>query len=187
VEGPSSPDSQDDPLQGLARELRQTVGAEMRAEAEITEHETEVGRRRRRTMSDVVRETAERGDRISLVTSVRTVTGTVTQVGRDYLTVATEAELVDARLAGIIAVIDPRPSGGTLAGAQSITFQARLSEYEQTREAVTVVAPRIGHTVEGIIDIVARDHVIVVDRDGATTMIPTEAIDLVLRPRPPRR
>ena len=48
----------DDPIESLARELRQTVGAEFRAEAEIVEIETEVGRLRRRTLSDVARQAA---------------------------------------------------------------------------------------------------------------------------------
>lgn len=184
MEEPSSPESREDPLEGLARELRRTVGAEMRAEAEAVEHETEIGRRRRRSMSDVAREAAERGDRVSLLTSVRTVTGTIIGVGRDYLTVSTEAELVDARLTRAVTVIHSRRAGGSPAGVPSITFQARLSEYEQTRETVTVVAPGLGQGIEGVIDVVAGDHLIMVDRDGATTMVPTEAIDLVLRPRP---
>lgn len=177
----------DDPLQSLARELRQTVGAELRAEAEIAEHDTETGRLRRRDLPALMREAAEHGDQVSLVTAARTVTGSLAQVGRDYVTITTRTEVIDARTTAGITILHPSPRGGTAPSAGSITFKARLSEYEQTGEPVTVVASRVGHSAEGVVAVVAEDHLLLRDRDRLTHVIPFDTIDLVLRPRPPAR
>lgn len=184
---PSGPDLPDD----LARELRQTVGAELRAEAEISERETEIMRRRHRTLSELVREAAARGDRVSVVSATRTVTGDVAHVGRDYLTLTSDTEVVDARLEAVLIAPHPSRQGGSRTSGGSITFKARLSEYEQTREPVTIVTSRGGTSTEagidGVLEVVAEDHVILSDRDGTSLAVPLGAIDLVLRPRPDRR
>ena len=43
-------DDTEDPLSSLARELRQSVGSELRAEAETAEQETELGASRDRSV-----------------------------------------------------------------------------------------------------------------------------------------
>jgi hypothetical protein len=176
-------DWSDDPLESLARELREKVGSEFRAEAETVETETEIGRLRRRAMRDVVREAANRGDRVSVVTAGRTVTGFVAHVGKDYLSLETPTEHLDARLDRVAIVVAPSTSGGIHPRGGSITFKARLSEYEQTGERVELAAPRLNAAVQGRIAVVATDHVIIEDLDGAQNAFPLETVDLVFRSR----
>ena len=47
-------DWSDDPLESLARELRESVGSEFRAEAEMVEIETEIGRLRKRGLHETL-------------------------------------------------------------------------------------------------------------------------------------
>ncbi len=181
-------DWQDDPIDDLARQLRESVGSEFRIEAEIVEHETETGRLRKRTLADAARDAAHRGDTVSVVLTGRTITGIATHVGRDYLTLETEAEIADVRLAGGVMTIRRAVVGGRSVGGGSVTFRARLSEFEQTGERVTVIAGSIltggaPLTLDGTITIVAEDHVDFRDLDHVHHYIPTERIDLVVRPR----
>ncbi|MDX1450334.1 MAG: hypothetical protein R3246_14890 [Acidimicrobiia bacterium] len=113
----------------------------------------------------------------------RTITGRVTHVGRDYLTVETPAEIADARLTAAVIEVRPAGTGGTEVAGGSITFRARLAEFEQTGERVTVVAGSIPHVVTGMIRVVSEDHVTMLDLDHNRVHVPTERIDLVLRPR----
>lgn len=175
-----------DPLESLARELRESVGSEFRAEAEMVELETEIGRLRRRALRDVAKEAANRGDIVSILTPARTVTGSITHVGRDYVSLETPTELLDARLDRVALVVTPSTSGGIDPRGGSITFKARLSEFEQTAERVEVAATTLNVTVQGRIVVVATDHVIVEDRDSAQNLLPLATVDLVFRTRQPR-
>lgn len=176
-------DWSEDPLESLARELRESVGSEFRAEAEMVELETEIGRLRRRALHDVAREAANRGDRVSIVTVDRTVTGDISHVGRDYVSVETPTELLDARLDRVVLVFTPSTSGGVDPRGGSITFRARLSEFEQTGEPVELAATRLNVSVHGRIKVVASDHVVLEDLDGVRNVLPLDTVDLVLRTR----
>lgn len=171
-------------LTELARHLRQSVGAEMRAEAEITEAETQQGRRRRLALGDIARQAAHRGDRVTALTSQRTMTGRLVHVGRDYLSLETTAEWVDVMLAAAVLTIAPNPSGGVRPAGGSATFAARLAEYEQTGERIEVVAARLSTTIRGTIEVAATDHVVILDEEGDRVVVPTGLIELVLRDRP---
>ena len=172
-----------DPLEELARELRQTAGAEFRAEAEITEHETHIGRLRRLGIADVARAAMRRGDLVSLITSTHTITGTLAYVGKDYLVCQTPAEIVDAPFERIVIRVERRPEGGHDARGGSITFKARLSEFEHSGETVTLTTSDAGLEVCGRIVVVATDHCIVEVPDGQRLHIPISQIALVIRQR----
>ncbi len=172
-----------DPLKELARELRQTVGAEMRAEAEITEQETHIGRLRRLGLSDVARAAMHRGDLVSLVTATRTITGFPVFTGKDYLVCQTQTEIVDAPFDRILIRVEREPRGGHTARGGAITFKARLSELEQTGELVTIVTADAGIEIVGRLAVVATDHCIVEDPDGPRMHVPIGQICLVIRPR----
>ncbi len=173
-----------DPLEELARELRQTVGAELRAEAEITEQETHVGRLRRLGMADAARAAMHRGDIVSLITATRTITGVPVYVGKDYLVCQTKADVVDAPFERVVIRVERRPQGGHTTRGGSITFKARLSELEQSGEMVTLTTADAALEVQGRIAIVATDHCIVEHPEGPRLHIPISQIALVIRPRP---
>ena len=107
----------------------------------------------------------------------------VDHVGKDYLSVDTPTEHIDARLDRVALVVAPNPAGGLDPRGGSITFKARLSEFEQTGEPVEIVAARLEASVAGRIQVVAEDHVVMIDRDQTSTVIPVGAIDLVIRMR----
>lgn len=175
----------DDPLDEIARELRQGPGAEFRAEAELDEIETETGRRRRRSLADVARGSMHRGDTVSALVAGRTLTGHVDGVGVDYLVLVTAAEVVDVRLDAAVLRVVPAPSGGHDGRPGSATITARLAEYEQTGERVTLLTDTIAD-VTGSIRVVATDHVRIVDLDGADIIIPLRLIAAIRRPLPRR-
>lgn len=172
-----------DPLEELARELRQTVGAELRAEAEITEQETHLGRLRRLRMSDVARAAMHRGDLVSLITSTRTVTGVPVYVGKDYLVCQTPTEVVDAPFERVVIRVERRPAGGHTTRGGSITFKARLSELEQSGEMVTMTTAEASIEIRGRVAIAATDHCIIEDPEGPRFHVPISQIALVIRPR----
>lgn len=175
---------EDDPLEELAREMRLGPGAEMRAEAEANEQETHQGRLRHRTLGDVARQWAARGDIATVTSGEATLAGRVIHVGSDYATLETQTQLVEIRLDRAIVRIRPRPTGGVPLRRGSVTFIARLAEFEQTGEAVTVVTAT--HQIGGFIEVAAVDHVVVTGETGEQTFIPHHLIEQVIRPRPDR-
>lgn len=173
----------EDPIEELARELREGVGAELRAEAEIVEHETRIGRLRRRASVDAALEAMHRGDGISVISGDRTVTGDLVFVGNDYLSVQAENEVIDARFSLVAFSVVRRSSGGHSARAGSRTMKARLAEYEHTGETLQLVAPALEIERLGRIVVTAVDHVILRDADDVDLYLPIDAIALVIRTR----
>lgn len=176
----------DDPLDEIARELRQGPGAEFRAEAELDEIETETGRRRRRSLADVARSSMHRGDTVSALVAGRTLIGRVDAVGVDYLVLVTAAEAVDVRFDASLLRVVPAPSGGHDGRPGSATLRARLAEYEQTGERVTALLTDAIADVTGTIRVVATDHVRMVDLDGADVVVPLRLLAGITRPLPGR-
>lgn len=170
-----------DPLKDLARELRQGVGAELRAEAEITEQETHQGRLRKRTLSDVARQAANRGDQVTVPVAHRTFIGTVIHVGNDYLTLETAGEWVEIRLDAAPLRIRPHRSGGLSTTKGSATFKARLGEYEQTGERIELIIDG-GEVLPGTVTVVAVDHIMFEETSGET-VVPLTRILAVARRR----
>lgn len=181
-------DDDNDELDAIARQLRWgPAGAELRAEAEETERESHQRRMRRRALSDVVATVAHRGDLVTVLTGGRALTGTVVAGGNDFLTLETGDLEVDVRLAAAVLRVERRSSGGVSTLGGSRTLHARLAEYEQTGEPVTLVAPSLDFEKSGRVAVVATDHVLLLDGDGAECYLPLAAVTLVLRRRPPRR
>jgi hypothetical protein len=167
----------------LARELRQGAGAEMRAEAEIVEQETHLGRLRKRSLADVARDAMHRGDAAIVEIGGRVLRGHLAHAGVDYIVIETDEHAVDVRLVAVAIRFDPSPQGGHSSPGGSRTLRARLSEYEQTGEELTVVAPGIGVEVSGAIAVAASDHLVVRRSDQTSVHVPTGAVALVIRPR----
>lgn len=176
----------EDPLDELARLLRSGAGAEMRAEAEAVELETHLMRLRRRSVADVAREAMHRGDRLTVMARGHTFSGDPVFVGKDYMVIETTTEIYDVRLDRVALAVTRRTEGGHSVRGGSVTFRARLAEYEQTGETVRLVASGIPHELDGRILVVATDHVVVGSSDGEQ-VVALGALDLIIRPRPPTR
>ena len=169
-----------DPLDELAAHLRHSGGAELVDEWEITEVETEQGRRRRSYLAQHWMEAMHRGDSVEFIAAFGRVAGAVDYVGNDYATVLGQDFCWDVRTdRGVLTVYRQRSGGHTVRGG-SITFKARLAEYESTAEPVAVLLP--GYSVErrGRIEVVGADH-LVVRTDHTSHVIPLNLVEGVRR------
>jgi hypothetical protein len=181
-ESPSS-----DPFDELARELRTGAGREWREEAEETEAETHRYRLRRRTYADLGAELLHRGDSATVVAAGRTASGRVEGAGADYVTLVSEALEVDVRLDRVVLRADRSPTGGGEQVGGSRTWLARLREFEQTGEPVELWLPAAGVAVRGRIEMVATDHLVVIEAMEREVYLPLDAVVMVIRQRTPRR
>ncbi len=113
----------------------------------------------------------------------RSLQGEVVHVGSDYLTIETAHSVADVRLGSAVLKAVARPEGGRDLVRGSVTLKARLSEYEQTGEPVTLVLE--DGEIDGRILVVAVDHVLVDDQSN-DLYVPLAMIQAAIRPRPGR-
>ncbi len=174
----------EDEIRRIGSELRWSAsGAEFVEEAEITESETETGRRRRQTMIDVVTEAMHRGDTVTARFADTVMTGRIVAVGTDYFSLETPYEVADLRTAVVALSISRQPEGGTSAKPGSVTFKARLAEYEQTGETVGL-ALRDGRKWDASrLHVVADDHVAIGHEGEPRTYLPLADIAAAFRSR----
>ncbi|MFP5332443.1 MAG: hypothetical protein ACLGHX_08820 [Acidimicrobiia bacterium] len=166
-----------EPMSELAAQLRQSTGAEMIEEWEVTELETEQGRLRSRLLSDVWEQAMHRGDQVTASGAFGTCTGTVDYVGKDYSVVRSADTVWDVRLAAVTVSVRQSSHGGHTVRGGSRTLRARLAEYEASGEAVVV---HLTHTtVQGVVRVSATDHVrLASDRE---VVVPLETIHAISR------
>jgi hypothetical protein len=168
-------------LTDFAAELRSSTGAEILEELEITETETELGRLRKRSVQEVWEAAMHRGDLVTAVTGVGTVTGSVDYVGTDYATVIGSDSVWDLRTdRAVISRVRRSPAGGHTVSGGSRSFRARLAEYAATGESVTLSIPARSMEAHGRIAVVAIDHVTIVEKYDQVTA-PIDLIEVVHR------
>ena len=174
----------DEEIRRMGSELRwSATGAEFVEEAEITESETETGRRRRQTMIDIVTEAMHRGDTVTARFADTVVTGTVVAVGSDYFSVETPYEVGDLKTDVVALSVSKQPEGGSSTKPGSMTFKARLAEYEQTGETVGLVL-RDGRKWDASqLHVVAADHVAIGHEGEPRTYLPLGEIAAAFRSR----
>lgn len=174
----------DDPLDDLARTLRQGVGDELRQEAAEDEALSELQRRRRASLADSVREAVHRGDRLVVTTAGLTLASPVTAVGSDYLVLDDGERVADVRLEGAVITVEPRSHGGHTAPADSRTWKARLAEHEQLGSDVEVVTHG-GQRVSGVIEVSASDHIAIRAPEGTLSLVLAASVAVVFSRPPP--
>ena len=168
------------PMSDISAHLRSAVGSDIVDEWEMTEHETEQGRRRRRALKDVWEQAMHRGDHVTVLIPAGRFTGTVDFVGNDYATVISDGTSWDLRADRSLMTTRRANSGGHTVSGGSRTFKARLAEYESTGEHVTLIVGSHGLEFGGRIVVTATDHVLLSD-GGRTVVVPTGTIDAVRR------
>lgn len=174
------------PIRDLARDLRQGIGVEWRAELEATELEIHQDRLRQRTMSDIADMVLHRGDMVTLQTQGFQVCGEVVGCGEDYVTVNTDSLSVDARLDRFVIRVSRRSCGGTAAAGNAPTWRARLTELELTQERVELLAPPLSNPLRGRIRVVSLDHVWLIEATGIDCYLPLQQVNAVVRRIPPK-
>ncbi|MDX1449298.1 MAG: hypothetical protein R3246_09570, partial [Acidimicrobiia bacterium] len=161
----------------LSSQLRATSGAEIVEEWEITERDTEQGRRRARTLGDVWEQAMHRGDRVTVSGAFGTCSGAVEFVGTDYAVVEADGAVWDVVLATVAAAIRRSTSGGHTVTGGSRTLRARLAEYEASGETITIHTDST--TITGAIGVAAKDHLIVTGE--VDTVIPYAIVRAISR------
>lgn len=172
----------DGPGQGalgdLARELRAGLGHEVRAEAEEEERLAAQAALRRRTLADVAREAADRGDSVTAVCGGRRFSGPVGHVARDLLTLDLPAARLHVNLDGSVLL----RSGGPLTEPpvhvpdDAPSFKARLYELELAGVEVDLGLTGTTDELRGRLRAVAFDHVLLQVDDGSRAAVALRAI-----------
>lgn len=166
----------------LGRDLRRGVGEEFRAEAEETERAAAQAARRRRTLTDVMREAMARGDDVTAEVPGRTFLGTVVHAGSDLVSLATPAGRVDlptTQVALTLQVARRRTAVGRDPQSGPGTFKARLLEIELGGSSVALGIAAFPVERVGRILAVGSDHVVVMD-GNQEWFVPLAAISYLI-------
>lgn len=171
-------ESQPDP--DVASELRQGAGREWAEEAAEDERLTELHRRREMNLSDVARDMANRGDRVSVEFGGHAFSGSVTAAGTDYITIDGPGQIADIRMSEARWSVLPSDTTGESHPGDRGTFHAMLQEHSAARANIRLALPG-GDMVIGRAAVVAEDHVEVEDVDGRQLIVPVNLILAVVR------
>ena len=168
-------ETSNEPDPDLGAELRQGAGSEWAEEAAEDEQLTELLRKRGRTMTDVMKEIANRGDRVTLQFGDHSFGGVVTHAGLDYATVQAPGQSADVRFDTATWSVVPSNdrSEARVGGAQ--TFRELLNELSAAKSRIRLALPD-NTTVVGQIAAVATDHLEVNDADGRLLYLPFEVV-----------
>jgi hypothetical protein len=152
------------------REERETAGREAAAEHRHT-----------LTLRDLLVECMHRGDRLTVSIGPHRFTGTVAEVGPDLLAVQTVGSRIDVHLHPsvplLVQIAERTGTGGHGAPAGSGDFRAALIAREDADE-VTVGTTFDLEPLDGRL-LVGADHVTLVARGGAETIVPMAEITYV--------
>ncbi|HIE21034.1 MAG TPA: hypothetical protein EYP73_00365 [Acidimicrobiia bacterium] len=165
-----------DPDPGLASELRLGAGREWAEEAAEDERLTELLRRRRLSLVEVMRDLAHRGARVSIEAGGHTFSGVVVAACDDYATLEGAGHITEVRYqAGawsVIAADQPVQGSSTLTAE---TFHGRLHEHAAAGTRLQLaLSGRIAIT--GVIEVVATDHIEFTDVDDRQLYVPINRI-----------
>jgi hypothetical protein len=169
-----------DPDPDLAAELRQGAGREWAEEAAEDEQLTELLRRRKLQLADVVRDLAHRGGRVSVEFGGHSFSGAVMGAGVDYATIDSTDQTADIRFdVARWSILAARRTEESRVD-RSESFKALLHEYSAAETDLRLAVPN-GEMVFGAIAVVAVDHIEVDDVDGRQIYIPTAMVLAVIR------
>ena len=156
--------------------LAAVMDAEVRAEQADYEHMALQAERRARSLADVARELMVRGDVVEVRTGATALVGRIIHVGADLAVLRTVRGAVDLALprAHRLRVVERARSGGTPPARGARTFRARLTEHEVSAVRLTILTAD-GEEVDGTVEAVAQDHVLVATRHGVV-VIPEDAV-----------
>lgn len=169
-----------DPLEELGQELRTQVSGEFRRAAEEEEFDARLAALRARDLAQVMFELMSRGDTVAVHVAGHVHTGIVSHARGTLATVDTKAgSRIHVNLQGAfsITVVERATTGGKSFdkyGAES--FVARLRQCELEANVVELHVSGRDHVLSGTVDIVAKDHLMVVATSGETTVVPLQHV-----------
>lgn len=175
----------DDPLEALGQELRTQVAGEFRRAAEEEEFDARLVAMRNRTIPQVMFELMSRGDVVAVHVSGQVHSGVIAHARGTLATMETRAGYrlhLNVAAPFSITVAQKAIDGGKSFdkyGAES--FIARLRQCELESTAIEILVSSRPHAVVGRLDIVAKDHVIVVGTVGETILPLVDILAVVER------
>ncbi len=165
-------------LESLARRAR----LEYTEEVASAERDTELLRKRRRSLTDVCFEWMSRGDEITISFGETHFEGQLVATVNDLAILRTRTIELGANLGAVDFVRSNRRSAfpGT-SGARSVSsFRALLGRFEVEAAPVRLVGRNTSFDIAGVIDASTEDHILVLDGQGLEWALPRSAIAYVL-------
>jgi len=173
-------DYERNPDPNLASELRQGAGQEWAAEAAEDERLSELHRRRQMTFADQAKEWANKGDRVSVEFGGHSFGGAVSVAGEDYVTIAGPGQTADIKLTEARWSILPNDEPARSQATGPETFVALLHDHTAAERIVRLALPGEDMAI-GTIQVVADDHVEMLDVDSRRLIVPMKMILAVVR------
>ncbi len=161
-------------LEGVARHGRR----ELEQEAAAAEHDTELLRRRRRSLVDVCFEWMSRGDLITVAVGGQGYEGRLVAAVNDLAIVETKTLRIAVNLSLVDYVRSDRPAAfAGSSGERSVTsFRAALGRCEIDATPVRLLDTNQRIDVVGVIAAATEDHVLLRDKHGLEWMLPRSGL-----------
>lgn len=168
-------------LEALARRGRR----EYTEELEAAEHDTELLRLRRRSLTDVCFEWMSRGDRVTVASGDTHFEGQLIAVVNDLAIIRTKTIEVGINLGAIdFARSNERAAYTGTSGERTVSsFRALLGRFEIERLPARLVGTNKSFDQTGIIDASTEDHVLISDHQGLEWALPRSGIAYVIGPK----
>ena len=156
--------------------------AEVRREMEIAEAQSRTLADRQSTLVEALAASVQRGDLVTVVSGAMKYRGLPRYARGDLLSLQGPAALIECHLSAIDQVVlDASPGErGSAIVHEAESYAARLGLIELSGEEVTVVSVG-GARATGIIEAVARDHVVVLATSGHRSYLRLERIAFTIR------
>lgn len=159
-----------DPAGEVARELRQDVGHEFRAEAEAEEEAARKMALRSRTLGHVAYEMMVRGDHVACHAGEAVFSGPIVHSRTDLAVIELlTGEAAFINLAGpvVLRTLEEQSAGTTWDRSGATSFLAALREVDMSGATVSLYVPGSVGEIRGVIEAVTPDHVMF---DSATAV-----------------
>ena len=164
----------------MARRVRQTAEEEL---AEL-EYETERAELKREDLTARSVRAMMEGERWQVVVGPKVIEGIVVHAGMNFVGLQDRAgnlhDLVHTAIAMIRLVEHDPPAGRTPITFRPATFRARLLSLEQLR-SVELSGASGSWSLQGVIDSVNSDHVVLVDHNQQISLVPIDSIGMLSR------
>jgi hypothetical protein len=167
-------------LESLARRGRRAFTEELAA----AEHDTELLRRRRRSLVDVCFEWMSRGDRVTVAVAGTQFEGELIAVVNDLALLRTRTLDIGFNLNAVDFVRSNQRAAFTgTSGERTVSsFRALLGKFEVEELQARLVGRDKTFDLTGVIGASTEDHVIVVDGPGNEWALPRNRIAYVIGP-----
>lgn len=169
--------SQHPDLESVARRGRSELGDE----TEAAERDTELLRKRRRSLEQLCFEWMSRGDLVTIAAAGHTFKGQLTVVVNDLVVVTTKTidVAVNIARAGLVRSDKRAVFTGTTGERSVSSFRAQLGRYEVDANPVRLIGEPFD--VAGVIEASTDDHVLLRDSLGAEWALPRTKIAGAIR------